>query len=692
MSLAPLISVNDKKCVNCHQCISVCPVKVCQDGSGTTVTLHHDLCIGCGACIPACTHGARQGMDDGDRFLADRKAGVPMVAIVAPSAAATFQAQLPRLNGWLASLGVAAFFDVSFGAELTVHSYLNHVQTDKPRMVIAQPCPAVVSYLELYQPELLPYLAPADSPMLHTIKMIRTWYPQWKDHKVVVISPCLAKKREFEATGLGDYNVTFAWIEATLEAARVGLDRYPEVEFEGVPAERAALFSSPGGLMATVRREAPQVAERIRKIEGPSLYEYFHGLPEVLKAGREPLIVDCLNCEKGCNGGTGTTKHRAPIDQLEGAVAERVRGLKARYSPKSNDGQARRRLRRLLESRWRPGLYRRSYQNRSSSVNLKNPSDPELQKIYRSMLKQKPEDFANCSSCGYGTCERMAHAIFNGLNKAENCHYYQNAKIAQSRERSQTITAKLHQRINEAGNLMTTLTGIMEATLTNTAHQGQTIGESSAAVEEMMASIQNVDHLVQARLEMLLGLQKETQSGAEAFESTLNAVQRVSGSVGKIEEVNATIDAVASSTNLLAMNAAIEAAHAGQAGKGFAVVADEIRKLAEQTAENARLIATDLKAVSGDVSETKVSSVAAGQRMDALVTRLDEIAVAFRELAFTMKEMSAGTDQIQHALATMLNSSREVEQSVGRVSSVLAQVDEFYQDLHRISEDNLQDL
>jgi iron only hydrogenase large subunit-like protein len=691
MSTVPVIEVIDDKCVNCHQCIAVCPVKVCQDGSGDSVTINHELCIGCGSCIRACTHDARRGIDDGSKFLADRKAGTKMVAIVAPSAAASFEGHILRLNGWLASLGVEAFFDVSFGAELTVRSYLNHVKTKAPKMVIAQPCPAVVSYLEIYQPGLLPYLAPADSPMLHTIKLIREWYPQWSQHKVVVISPCLAKKREFQVTGLGDYNVTFTWVEAFLKENGSDLSRYPEVEFQGPAAERAALFSTPGGLMATIRREAPELVAKIRKIEGPGvLYDYFRELPHSLASGRAPMIVDCLNCEKGCNGGTGTSRQRSPVDDLEGAVAARTQSLKSRYSKRMSDGQARRRLKRILDGRWKPGLYGRAYVDRSKTNTIKTPTLRQQEAIYLKMWKTEPKDFANCSSCGYQSCETMALAIHNGLNKPENCHHFQTAKILRAQENSRSVSDRLHARIDEAGKLMLTLAEMMARTLKDTTDQGHSVGESSAAVEEMMASIQNVDKLVQGRLEMLLSLQAETRAGAEAFGKTVDSVKRVFASVGKIGEVNATIDGVASSTNLLAMNAAIEAAHAGQSGQGFAVVADEIRKLAEQTAQNARLIAQDLKTVSTDVAETQSVSKTAGERMDALVGRLDLVSQSFRELAFTMKEMAAGTEQIQHSLSTMLASAQNVEGSVATVSSVMVQVDQFYQDLHKLSEENLE--
>ena len=100
MSLTPVISVIKEKCVNCHRCIAVCPVKFCNDGSGDYVSIHHDLCIGCGKCIESCEHGARVGLDSFERFLADVKT-TKIVAIVAPAVVVSFRGREKELNGFL---------------------------------------------------------------------------------------------------------------------------------------------------------------------------------------------------------------------------------------------------------------------------------------------------------------------------------------------------------------------------------------------------------------------------------------------------------------------------------------------------------------------------------------------------------------------------------------------------------------
>jgi NAD-dependent dihydropyrimidine dehydrogenase PreA subunit len=131
--LAAVIDLDPERCVNCHACIGACPVKHCNDGSGDHVSIDHDTCIGCGQCLDACHHQARRPRDDAERFFADVARGVPIIAVVAPAVAAVFPEHWLRFNGWLRQLGVQACFDVSFGAELTIKSYLDHVARNHPR-------------------------------------------------------------------------------------------------------------------------------------------------------------------------------------------------------------------------------------------------------------------------------------------------------------------------------------------------------------------------------------------------------------------------------------------------------------------------------------------------------------------------------------------------------------------------------
>jgi PAS domain S-box-containing protein len=419
-----LISVCADQCVNCHACIAACPVKFANDGSGSHVTLNPDLCIGCGNCLTACRHGARRIMDDFDCFLSDLEKHQPIIAIMAPSAAANFPGHYLNLNGWLKSLGIEAVFDVSFGAELASKSYIETLRRNPTQTLIAQPCASIVRYIQIYQPELLPYLAPVHSPMLHTLKMIRHFYPRYRDHKAAVLSPCLSKKHEFEETGLGDYNITYQSLADYLSAQHIRLDDYPKTDFDNPPAERAVLFSTPGGLSQTLERSLPGINRRIRKIEGPqTVYDYLRSLPSVIQNHKAPLIIDCLNCQQGCNAGTGTVLKDRPLDEIEHWITQRAVESRKRYQPTSKAGSADE-INRVIDAHWQKGLYDRTYLDLSGKMNILTPTDEQLQHIYQQMQKFSEKDFYNCNSCGYGSCRMMAIAIFNGLNRPENCHFY----------------------------------------------------------------------------------------------------------------------------------------------------------------------------------------------------------------------------------------------------------------------------
>ena len=689
MKTTPVIYVDSDKCVNCHQCISVCPIKYCQDASGDHVKINHETCIGCGSCIDACEHNARQPLDDWDLFFDAVQKKEKIVAIVAPAAAASFDGNLMNLNGFLQSLGVKACFDVSFGAELTVYSYLQHVKKNNPKMVIAQPCPVVVNYLELYQPELLEYLAPADSPMLHTIKMISAFYPEYTGYKVAVVSPCIAKRQEFDAVAKGDFNITINSVIKYLDKTNKQLLRFPELEYANPPAERAVLFSSPGGLKSTIEREIPELMPKIRKIEGAhTLYEYLKNLPGVVKKGFQPLIVDCLNCEKGCNGGTGTAHRKTSEDILEGIVSQRADKMKERYSPKNKNRKAARKLKKVLEKYWNPELYKRSYTNRSAAVQLKIPDNKQLWKIFNNMEKFSDADLYNCASCGYDKCEKMASAIFNNLNNPENCHHYQ-IKIIETAKTSIHQTANvLEEKIIAANQLMADVVTLTSHNHKSARDQVSTVHDSSSAVEEMVSSIQNVNNIVQKRQTVLKDLQAQCDNGMNAMSQTLKQVEEANKSVLKIHEVNKTIDSVAANTNLLAMNAAIEAAHAGKSGMGFAVVASEIRKLAEESGKNAQIISQDLKSINSNMTTAQNQTLETNKLITSLIEKMQIINLSFQELAETMSEMSVGTSQIQQSLSLIQDKSQEVDKNTRDLDSIVEQLHTLYSEMKIISKNN----
>lgn len=570
--LSKVISIKKENCVNCHTCIAVCPMKFCNNGIADHVDLLEDRCIGCGECIRVCNHGARVGIDDFSEFLNAMNKKKKIIAVVAPAIASNFPDEYLNMNGWLKTIGVEAVFDVSFGAELTVKSYIHHIKSNNPKHVISQPCPAIVANIQMKHPDLIEYLAPADSPMVHTMKMIKEYYPKFKNHKIAVLSPCYAKKREFEEVGIGDFNITYKSLKSYFDVQNIKLSNYEKTEYNNPPAERAVIFSTPGGLLRTAMREMPGIEAKTRKIEGVEVvYDYFDKLADAIKAGDAPLLIDCLNCPMGCNGGPGTLNHEKSPDTIENLIEKRNKQMVNYYKSRGifSRNKSSRKLKGILNKYWKPGLYNRNYINLKDNMDLKQPNNEELKSIYASLDKHNEKDIKDCRSCGYNKCEIMAVAIYNGLNKRDNCHWYQHSKIQKEKEiiKEQTIAA------HEIANITFET---LEKSIKHMAVNNDRFTEIATTLEQ----IEIANHDVIMKMEENVA---DTMDSKTMLYDVNGKLVDASAKINILEDIVNVIDSIASKINLLALNAAIEAARAGESGKGFSVVADEVRKLAEQS-------------------------------------------------------------------------------------------------------------
>lgn len=133
-----------------------------------------ERCINCGYCLDVCNHGARYFIDDLEILLEDLKKGKNISVITAPALRFSFP-DYTKLFGFLKSLGVRVFYDVSFGADITTWAYLKAIKKYNLDSIIAQPCPVIVSYVESYLPEAISRLAPIHSPMLCTAVYLKKY-------------------------------------------------------------------------------------------------------------------------------------------------------------------------------------------------------------------------------------------------------------------------------------------------------------------------------------------------------------------------------------------------------------------------------------------------------------------------------------------------------------------------------------
>lgn len=424
-----VIGINEQNCTNCHQCIVVCPVKICSNGSGEVIKFNNDLCIACGRCVTACVKSHRGNWEKSARFIIDDAAEFAaalgkreIVALVAPSAASNFD--LPKLLQALRQLGISAVYDVSLGAEITVAAYHRVIaQGGVKRPLISTPCPSIVRYIELNHPGLIPHLAPVGSPVRNLAVYVRAQYPH---AELALISPCPAKSREFQDRQLVRYNVTYQHLLGVFAQRGIKLAELEDSTFDNfVSAGITASFSTPGGLKASYLYHYPDTAASdIARIEGSSVYQqYLRNLEKDIGRGEQqlPLIVDILSCGKGCNMGVGSINKRIVTSEFK--VARRAEeSLKDPAVNQERDQF----ISQLLD---KYDFSYTDYCDLSGRVRLEIPSETELQNIYHDMHKTEGRDFRNCAACGYNSCYYMAVAVFNGLNKVENCHLYQEKQL-----------------------------------------------------------------------------------------------------------------------------------------------------------------------------------------------------------------------------------------------------------------------
>ncbi len=180
--------------------------------------------------------------------------------------------------------------------------------------------------------------------------------------------------------------------------------------------------------------------------------------------------------------------------------------------------------------------------------------------------------------------------------------------------------------------------------------QAANVNESSASVEEMVANIRAVTHNVERTGEMFEQVVTASQNGREKLLDVNRRVQQVNDLSTTLVEANKAISGIAAQTNLLAMNAAIEAAHAGESGRGFAVVADEVRKLAEHAQKESKRIQHELKSIREAITSAVETSEASSREFTSLEDLIEQAAALQSEVKASMQEQSTGSREVLGAL------------------------------------------
>ncbi len=227
----------------------------------------------------------------------------------------------------------------------------------------------------------------------------------------------------------------------------------------------------------------------------------------------------------------------------------------------------------------------------------------------------------------------------------------------------------LDQNINENVSSIEQVTQNIASVDEQIINQSAMVEESTAAITEMIASLGSVNKIAQNKRETTMALGEVASEGRERLEETANAFKTVVSYINQIQEMALTISNIASQTNLLSMNAAIEAAHAGDAGRGFAVVAEEIRKLAETAGSSSQTITTLIKDITDSVHQTDQNVMQTSEAFGRITKEVQDTINAFSEIESSVSELNVGgqqildsSNQINEVTVNIRNGSAEIKQ------------------------------
>ncbi|MCF6334793.1 MAG: bacteriohemerythrin [Spirochaetales bacterium] len=190
--------------------------------------------------------------------------------------------------------------------------------------------------------------------------------------------------------------------------------------------------------------------------------------------------------------------------------------------------------------------------------------------------------------------------------------------------------------------------------------QTNSISTSSSAIEEMASSIDSIAKITKDRSETASQLMELTNLGDKKINLTEDIINSISQKTGEIQSIITLIDDIASRTNLLAINASIEAAHAGEKGKGFGVVAGEIRKLAENTEGNVKRISDSLKAITKEIDNALLTSNESSTTFRNITNNVTSVTSGLHEISASMEELAFGKQEILRATTELMSSSQEI--------------------------------
>ena len=254
------------------------------------------------------------------------------------------------------------------------------------------------------------------------------------------------------------------------------------------------------------------------------------------------------------------------------------------------------------------------------------------------------------------TMEEIGSELLNNMTETASSVYEINSNIESVKGQSFTQAASVTQTaatIEEIIRTIKTLNGSIEC-------QVGSVAVVSSSIEEMVANIKSITDTLEKSDELIKELGMATSDGKEMLATSHSVTKKIAEESGSLMEASSVIQHIAAQTNLLAMNAAIEAAHAGEKGKGFAVVAAEIRKLAEESATQGKTITATLKSLSAEIEGLSNSSRIVETKFNAIFDLSKKVGEISARLTEAMREQENGSNEVLTAIKDINQVTQQV--------------------------------
>ena len=400
-----IIDFKATKCKHCYKCVRNCEVKAIMVKDGRAEIME-DKCILCGTCLQICPQSAKTLNSDLNVVKEYILRGEKVVVSIAPSYMWLLKYKtIGQVKAALKKLGFTDVRETSEGAVLVTEEYTRLLREGTMENIITTCCPSVNDLIEIYYPQLVPYLAPVVSPMIAHGRLLKREYGP--DTKVVFLGPCLAKKKESQDTrheDCIDAVLNFNDIEAWLQDNDIVIAECEEEPFDRIDPKVNRLYPVSNGVVSSVLATEGRV-DGYRKF-------YVHGtkncidLCDSMARGEiKGCFIEMNNCSGGCI--KGPTVEDETISRFKVKLDMEEAIPKAPVAPKVVAG--------LMEGVEMEKIFT------DHSPKDPRPTEEQIQEILRKTGKNSPADELNCGACGYPTCREKAVAVFQKKAELNMC-------------------------------------------------------------------------------------------------------------------------------------------------------------------------------------------------------------------------------------------------------------------------------